>query len=64
VEHPDYLQLHPVMILVGVVFAHQDDTIFFELRNHFCKRGFRTLVDVENPLVDTFTARRTAAGKQ
>jgi hypothetical protein len=52
------------MILIGVVLAHQDDTIFFELRKHLCKRGFRTSVNIENPLIDIFMTRRTAAAKQ
>jgi hypothetical protein len=64
VKHPDQLQLHPVMILIGVVLAHQDDTIFFELRKHLCKCGFRTSVHIENPLIDIFMTRRTAAAKQ
>jgi hypothetical protein len=64
VEHPDHLQLHPVMILIGVVLAHQDDTIFFKLREHLCKRGLRTSVNIENPLIETFMTRRTAAAKQ
>jgi hypothetical protein len=53
-----------VMILVGVVLAHQDDTIFLELRKYLCKRGFRTSINIENPLVETFMTRRAAAAKQ